>query len=324
MSQLLPALCLLSAVFSPVSIVQAAEPPRQAREAGYVVNTFNSDVTKAETDIDKLYRSGKNWYLYNFWGSDVSSRGIVFSSDRPAYVINDGMNRNAQIATGARTQSKNAASFVGTAFGGGAYFEAALAFDPEQVRAGGLQAGWPSFWTLPVEVVLRNGKAQWPDQPQNYEQYAEIDILEYGLIHLGYDTRFYGSNVHHFYGNFRKTCQKGYCNHDLGLKGSLIELPRRVKLTDFHRYGLLWIPATDMHPGYLQRYFDDAPIGERVSWKPLPTDALPPPTGKDWAFSIIDQEHHVLILGSSQTAPLHIKNVSVWQASEQHNIHSND
>lgn len=324
MSRFLIFFCLLTVLSYPIKSAQAGDSPRQAREAGYLLNTFNSDVTKAEVDSDKLYRSGKAWYLYNFWGSDVSARGIVFPGDGPAYVINDGMNRNAQIASGARKQSRNPGTFVGTAFGGGAYFEATLAFDPEQVRAAGLAAGWPSFWTLPVEVVLRDGMAQWHDQPKDYEQYAEIDIMEYGLIHKGYALRFYGSNVHHFYGIFRKTCSQGYCNHDLGLKDSLIELPHHVKLTDFHRYGLLWSPATDKRLGFLQRYFDDVPIGDRVSWRPMPINALPPPVGKEWAFSVIDSAHHVLILGSSKSAPLHIKNVSVWQASDRDNIRSID
>lgn len=324
MNRFLFSICLLATASLPARSMRAAEPPKQALEAGYVLNTFNSDLGKAEVDYEKTYRSGKNWYLYNFWGSDVSARGIVFPSDEATYVVNDSINRNAQISTGARKRSGGAFTFVGTAFGGGAYFEATLAFDPEQVRAGGIDAGWPSFWTLPLEVVLRNGEAQWRGQPKDYEQYAEIDVMEYGLIHKGYAIRFYGSNVHHFYGIFRKTCPQGFCDHHLGLKGSLIELPDEVKLTGFHRYGLLWIPATKQRSGFLQRYFDDMPIGDRVSWQPMPVDPLPPPEGKDWAFSVIDQEHHVLILGSSKPAPLHIKNVSVWQANDRSNIRSAD
>jgi len=97
-------------------------------------------------------------------------------------------------------------------------------------------------------------------------------------------------------------------------------LPAPVDFSQWHRYGLLWIPATPQAKGSLTYFFDGRQIGPPIVWTQFqgqapvsPIKAVGPAT--PWAFGVIDRQHLVLILGSGASTPLRVKQVVVWQAS---------
>jgi hypothetical protein len=73
-------------------------------------------------------------------------------------------------------------------------------------------------------------------------------------------------------------------------------------------------------PGYIQEYFDGAPIGRRVSWSKLKNLSAIPPT----PFGIADLQHLLLILGTGTQYPMTLRSVSVWQLSDANNFRPPD
>jgi hypothetical protein len=296
----------------------ASNAPPQAAAVGYSTNTFSEGFSQENVDFLEERRTGKAWYFWNFWSTIVPSTALELKSNGVGSLVAVNGIINGQIAT-ATLNDKKPSHFVGTAFGGGAYFEATMAFDPEDVVRGGPESGCPTFWTMAIEALTRHGWDHWPGQPIEFEEYIEMDFMEYGFASHGEPKNFYGTDMHHFYGIFAKTCKdNAFCGYSR-VSGARTEVSAKTDFTRYHRYGYLWVPATDTTPGYGQSYFDDKPVGERLVWTKAPDDAAPPLEGKAWAFSLIDKQHHVLILGSGKTSPLKVKRVNVWQATDANN-----
>ena len=312
---------LLAPAFAPC-VCGAQEtrlPPPAAAAAGYLQHTFSAPFVESDVDLSASPARSKSWYLWNFHHLSRTPGEIRLHGDGSASIAAKTVNEfNGQVTTAAAAADQQS-GFVGTAFGGGGYFEATLAFDPEQVAAGNTAAGWPSFWTQPLEMVLNRGEAHWPGQPAGYNHYAELDILEYGYVLAHGARNTYGVDVHDFYGQAGKTCSNWLCDYELGRRLATAQVSPETDFKRFHRYAALWAPASSTSEGYLQHFFDDEPVGTKVTWKMLPADATPPPDGKDWAFSIFDKEKHLLVLGSSRVAPLQVERVDVWQKSDAEN-----
>jgi hypothetical protein len=98
-----------------------------------------------------------------------------------------------------------------------------------------------------------------------------------------------------------------------------IEAPQSTDLSQFHKFGLLWVPATDTTQGYLQYYFDGVATGDKITWDKY-TDQPPPPGKAAWTFGVVDQMHFVLILGTGNGQPMTIRSVDVWQSSPAQNL----
>jgi hypothetical protein len=91
--------------------------------------------------------------------------------------------------------------------------------------------------------------------------------------------------------------------------------------TDFtrlHRFGFLWIPATDTSNGYAQYYFDGKPTSDRITWNKFRGQPAPPGSGA-WTFGVIDRQHLAILLDSGPGQPMTVKSVNVWQASTDGN-----
>jgi hypothetical protein len=160
------------------------------------------------------------------------------------------------------------------------------------------------------------GSAQWVGQPSGYEHYIEPDIME----SWGSATS-YGGFVHDWYGLYRETCRvtAGFCNYATPGYVATRRLPAGTKIAagQYHRYGLLWIPASATRKGSLTWFFDGRPIGAVVSWSRY--DGLrqrpPPSLFTPWTFGVIDGQHLILNLAGGAASPLRVRRVVVWQAS---------
>jgi hypothetical protein len=220
------------------------------------------------------------------------------------------------------TSAKNAAGFVGTAFGGGAYIEATFKFDPDDTERANSKH-WPAFWSLAAEASVKPGGNQWPGQVQGYQHQIEVDFFEYLLLPYGGPRNAYASSMHDWYGVYKNTCAPaGLCQVGFEFNESKRITPQGTDFTRYHSYGSLWVPATSASQGYIRFFFDGKPIGGVKKWAQY-TDQPPiNPKQAPWAFGIIDQQHLVLIMGTGPQEPMTVQSVNVWQASDAQNLHN--
>lgn len=219
---------------------------------------------------------------------------------------------NAAIATSQPNLAIPNSFQNGTAFGGGAYFEAVMRWTP--VISGAI-THWPAFWSLPYEQDSATGiySNQWPGQAAGYHHGVEFDFMEYDS---GITTKF-GVAMHDDYG---LTGSPATVNANTGIPS----IPG-IDFSVFHKFGFLWVPATSGSSGFAKFYVDDVQVANTVTWA-LNNDAGlgPPPAGTQIA-SILDKRHLLLILGNSTQDPqaiqFVIKSVNVWQASDSGNYH---
>ncbi len=282
-----------------------------AAAAGYSTLTFDSTFAPATVDIERTYTRGFEWYVFNFFGFQAPD---PVSLSAGAAVINGSAgNANAQICSAGMDGGGN---WVGTAFGGGAYFEATLKFDPALVD---VKNGWPSWWSMAVEHLAQTSDEQWVEQAAEYKHFAELDFFEYDVQGFGLGRNTWGGACWDWHGVYGDCPDTGFCGV-LSPPGSDIirTNPVGTDYNTFHRYGLLWVPATDTTLGSVTWYFDDLPIGHSVTWSKF-TDQPPPPV-TPWRFGVVDQQHLALVLGSGEGQPMTVSLVKVWQKSSDNNL----
>ena len=286
-------------------------PPHQAAEAGYRINTFSSYFIESNVDISDTRNPGFEWYIGKFFGWEPTlPENLELLNNKPL-IIKTGENANFTIATAARVNGSR--KWVGQAFGGGGYFEAAIRFNPSDVlRSGG--EGWPSFWAMGVEHLANLPEEQWLGQEKGYAHFIEVDIMEY-LFKDPKNPNIYGANIHDWFGVWKETCvPKQFCNLSVPYNNVRKSVPSDTDFNKFHKYGFLWVPAIKEAQGWAQFFFDDKPIGNKVSWS-LYEGQSPSLKKQPWTYGVIDQQHLVLILGTGKDQPITVRSVQVWQKS---------
>src|SRR5579859_51430 len=297
---------------APMAGVYAAtgSPPPDAAGAGYIKNTFSS-FKPGDIDLGETGKSGFAWYPYRFFGSRPQSGNITINADGSVTLNGDVTGPNGELSTAA--PAKNAQRFVGVAFGGGAYVEATIKFDPIAARAKN-SAGWPSFWALSLEHAA-TGPAQWSGKPQGYEHFVEVDFLEYDINEPHIGLNYYGVNMHDWYGAYNKTCAgHGFCDARRGYSDVKTAVHPSTDFAQYHSYGFLWVPASAASEGYAEFYFDQRPVGKKIVWVKF-TNQDDVPDGQPWKFGVLDNQHLALILGTGIGKPMTVASVNVWQAS---------
>jgi hypothetical protein len=282
--------------------------PSQAAAVGFNTQTFNSAFASSKFDLSGSNVSGKEWYLWNYFGNTPTNSGLTLNS--PGLTIQGLLNGNGQISTAADLGSGN---FVGTVFGGGAYFEATIKFDNTLVNTAN---GWPSFWSMAIEHLINSNGPQWSGQASNYAHFIEADFFEYDINGT---VQQYGGTLHDWYGIFNSTCPSPanqFCNlASASVRPGISGINWNVN----HKVGMLWVPATSGTSGTATFYLDDIQQGVSVSWSQF-TNQSPPPTSQAWAFGIFDNQHVAINLGSGLNQPFTIQSVKVWQTSANNNI----
>lgn len=289
-------------------------PPEEALRVGYAVNTFSATFTTETVDMADVGKSGFAWYSWHFFGYHLDINEVTLNRDGSVTLEGNPDSANAELATA--TVAKTAAGFVGTAFGGGAYIEAVLKFNPVSVVAAQMK-GWPSFWSMAVEHLVQNNE-QWQGKPQGYAHFIEPDFFEFDVEPSA--ACCYGATMHDWYGVYQVTCPgSAFCDTHPPYSQVKKQVPQHTDFSQYHRYGFLWIPATNTRSGSVKFYFDGEQIGVETRWTQF-TNQLSTPIGQSWQYGILDRQHLVLILGTGAREPMTVQSVTVWQASANENI----
>jgi hypothetical protein len=291
--------------------------PAAAAAVGYDTNTFNS--------VSFNPASGP-WFGFDFYGENATADAGAAAANPDGSLSVPGSlgNSGANIATAHKTSSGN--HWEGTAFGGGAYFEAVISFTNQNDQ--NFPDGGPAFWALDVEHSSQGPyQVSWPGVPNDssgnpYDDYFEVDFMEYDF------SGGYQFGIGNWYGYPRTQSTSNPTRQNGGVAGSLL-VPQGTDFSQPHRYGTLWVPATGSGQttttqGYLQNYFDGVPMGPKYTWDyhdpNAPGYPAPAPVVGTTAMSGMDFRHLFLILGTEPEHPMTVYSVNVWQASAANNI----
>ncbi len=275
--------------------------PANPAASGYS-SVFSEDFTDiSRFDLDNTGVPGFTWYMNRFyWSSPTVPSSVSLTPD--GVVLTD------TISTAGLSGARGSA-MLGKAWGGGAYFEAELMFDPNQVFVE--DGDWPAFWGLSWELA---GDTNWaPGKPSDYRHYGELDVMEYGFLnHRGYppNTQVFWQTMHDWYG---AAPASGIANNAVSAYWANSNAP---DIRGWHKYGALWIPGTPTASGSIQVYFDNqkakGPSSNGLVTYPYGKGCVTPPTSAT-AYSVFDNSHFAMMLGSSPNAPMTVKSVKVWQ-----------
>jgi hypothetical protein len=287
--------------------------PFQAAAVGYTTRTFSSTFRTSQVDIANTLATGFKWYPYQFFGGVTKLSKIRLNADGSVTLLGDNTGPNGELATVSPTTQPD--RFIGTAFGGGGYFEATLKFDPQDVIRTKFK-GWPSWWSMALEHMVALDGQQWPGQQEGYDHFIEADFFEYDLAEYveGGKLNYFGGALHDWFGRSGEQ----YSQAELPSRAFVREVPADTDFAQYHRYGFLWVPATATRDGYAEHYFDGMRVGRRVSWRQY-VDQAPPPR-QPRIFSVMDRNHLVLILGTGPGQAMTVQSVNVWQISDAGNM----
>ncbi|MDD2658580.1 MAG: hypothetical protein PHY54_02725 [Methylococcales bacterium] len=291
------------------SIQTKSFDPNSPTALGYQLvfeDEFNS---LTSIDVSGSLSPGFKWYTTPFFAPASKYTPSLISINNGILTLEStpGGTRNANIATAA--PAKNLQGWVGRAFGGGAYFEAKIAFDPATVNT---KNGWPAFWSMSIEHMATKGADQWQGRAKGYSHFIEDDFFEYDTASFAGQNS-YGATMHDWYGIWKKTCPPAFCQINTTSAGgskfnnAFIRSSQDIDWTKFHVIGQLWVPSNQVNKiGYVQNYFDGKPTS-KVSWDISGNPRHSP------QFSIMDTSHLVVILGTGVKQPMHVDWVRVWQ-----------
>lgn len=268
--------------------------PAAAELAGYRMQTFGGTL-----------KMGENWFDMTFFG--WSGKGGVNTTDGSVLVDGTGIGT----ISSAKVDKSKPHRWSGMAFGGGAYFEAEISFKNADNEDPGNR--WPAFWANDIENMAESSFSdvtQWIGQPQGFGNWVEVDIMEYCLRRVDR----YGFQIHNWYGQRTHSQVK-----DVPVFKHPVNLPAGFDWGTFHKYGFLWVPATDTTQGYAQMFLDDVPAGDPVYWNKYDPKAPPAPVVGSTAASVMDSRHLALLLDTGTHNPMTVRSVSVWQKSADNN-----
>jgi hypothetical protein len=289
---------------------QCGNAPVAAAAAGYCDNTFSTpSFTTSNVDMSNTYAQGFQWYYGNWFGYPASYTQVTLNSGVASVI---GTNYNTLGITTAGYNAGAPNGYVGTAFGGGAYFEWKVNFNSTEVNT---TDGWPAAWTLSLEHFANLPGQQWTGQVAGYDIFPELDALEYittGAGGPGLNT------VHAHYGTYNVTCSN-YCDYNPGAKTYTIATPS----TTF-TVGMLWVPATSTTDGYTKIYLNNVlQSGTTQTWCQFIYSAQVPPPGSSrcWSLGAADSQHMVGIISSGTNTPINAVAFNVWQLNGANNLH---
>ena len=265
--------------------------PAAAAAVGFTKLTHGPDVTL-----------GKNWFPVPGGSQNVSQQpdGSVLDrgpTDQGAWHYNDHFGTDHNLNGG----------FGGLAFGGGGYFEVTMSI---QNRIKGWCnpgsdpncKGWPAWWSNSVE-----GDYGIPNNlPDGMG--IEYDAAEF----LDGGTNKFSAGIILWNGS------GGNYNNSQAGQGNGFTGPANFNFAEKHRYGWLWVAATDTTQGYIKNYMDGVQFGRTYTWSKYKGGNWEQTKSDPW--SPMDMGHHRLMLGTGPENPMTVYSVAVWQKDDSHNI----
>lgn len=245
--------------------------PVQAAEVGYTLSTFDGTFVASQVDTGGTNTPGKKWYPWNYFGDSADVTKITINGDGTVTLAGDTSGPNGELTTAGYISTGN---WVGKAFGGGAYFEATLKFNPSDVINNSFN-GCPAFWSTAIEHIAGLAGDTWSGQA-GYNHFAELDFIEYDLAQFvpSDGNNFYDPGYHDWYG------VGGTSQYNLPTLARYATIPSDTDFTQYHKYGCLWVPATSSTMGYVKYFFDDVQVGRTLTWQkntgqsPMPAPAF--------------------------------------------------
>ena len=292
---------------------------------------FSDDFTNPQTiDLNVTGNAGFKWYLTKFFGYETEPASTIAFTPDGLVLTPTSVTGSYNIATAA--PANNAQGYVGNAFGGGAYFEAKIKFDPATVN---FSQGFPAFWGFSIEHAANKGDDHPAGTPTGFQHFIEDDFFEFDISWAS--SIAYGTAIHDWYGIYASTCQEGYrkgspgfcdvTNNGLGTPYNNFVSTKQnnvtIDWTQWHIIGQLWVPGRPYKrpEGYVQNFIDGQPAyaGDgkftplsKTGWKDV-ASAYIDPMNSPTAFSVLDSNHLMIILGSGLGQPFTVRYVKVWQ-----------
>jgi len=263
--------------------------PAQAAAVGMTLRTHGPNVTL-----------GQNWFAY----PGYESRSIQNADGSVTCNGAGSLNYHGNWHFGSTVGRNN--GFWGVAFQGGGYFECDMSIG----NAGNIvsdSGGWTAWWS-------NNVGGYWGvpnDTPDGLGiEYDAAEWLTYGP--QGQQEYNAGIILWNVSGGM-------WTSLDAGIADS----PHFPGSNDFgqrHKYGWLWVPATQTSAGYIKNYYDNVQVGHTYTWTPY--------TSGDWnaihntnPWCAMDLGHgQQLLLGTSNNNPIRVYTVTVWQRSDSRNL----
>lgn len=263
--------------------------PTPAVAAANGLNTqalFDDFLGTSTIDLSKTGNPGFNWYLncawpnasptiFGGWSGITTAAATNSSNIKVANSLvtlsNAGPFSGAGSTAGLQVQTAQASgsSYVGKGFTPPMYVECSVRFVPSNADS----AAWPiPFWFTPLEFFTGS-----------VTQFTEVDGFEYYLGQVQY------MNVHHW--NMATQVRDDLSTQTItGFTDS-----------NFHKIGLLWLPAAGATNGVIKRYFDGIEqTGADYSYA----------SGSEGAAS--DTLTNMLILASGDNIPVTWDYIGVW------------
>jgi beta-glucanase (GH16 family) len=239
-------LCVRSIAAQQVSPAHAQGLPPQA--SGYRLVFFDDFHS---LDLSPDGRGNHTWYNGVWFRHDLPPNSSIDTSQ--TYLSLRWKRNGGPPETSITTLSRDARFFRAWRYG---YFEARMKW-----RA--VRGSWPAFWLIPVQDAART------DLYQGIREAGEIDIFE----GQGDHPHDYYATIHDWVG--------GNDLHNNG-NNNRFPLPRRVDYSQWHDYGLLWVP------GKVTWYFDGLPMHSEPTYGIFDKQdyylAFTEQVGSDWTY----------------------------------------
>jgi len=272
----------------PVTSQPGSAPP-QAAAVGYTLRTQGPNVT-----------IGQNQF--------VISPGVVQQGDgtiRDNGPTDGNYRFNYHFGPGWTQGNGN---WFGTAFGGGGYFEIEMSIFNDIIGwRQPAESGWPAWWSEALEGAA-NGFSN--NLPQ--DQHVEFDAAEF----LPASNNDYSAGIIHW-SNAESPADR-FNNTALGLDSN-VHIANQADFSGRHKYGWLWVPATNSTQGYIKNYFDNVQVGLTYTWTPYTGGNKAQDPG-DPPWSPIDQHHRRLLVGTNLENPMVVYSMTVWQRTDANNV----
>jgi beta-glucanase (GH16 family) len=211
------------------------------------------------------------WYEGLWWNSTVSPRSDIAASD--SILTLDWKSGQGTSDTDVSACSPNGQYCHAFRYG---YFEARMKWDPAT-------GSWPAFWLLPAEDITGLGVSN--------NESGEIDIFE-GQ----------GATPHTYFGTIHDW--KDYVDIANNENTNAYELASTVDVTQYHTYGILWVPGT------ITWYFDNELLFSAATYEIFDQEYFYPilssQEGADWTYGDMTGV-------TASSIPLNVDWIHVWQ-----------